>query len=248
MQKEYYIIEMGMIGKYLDFDDALLVKVIPADMVEEFYSLNHEDINDEEEYNSLQRWLIFKNYPGKYEWLIQKQDMCYEDGYWSLDLEDFIGRFTCMTNKKTGESIVRTLYQVIMIKDNMDAVEAKENNYNYTGRTGSQKLLDELGLELVGKDENKYYLVSEMKELPKEKFDSEHDMRFFAVFGEEMATRWEAYAIPYNCEDAPNGMYHVDRIVLCMNGEGESDLVVVRVEKKNYGIYNYLTRELFKFA
>lgn len=248
MNKLYHIFEIGMLGKYQDFDEAILVKVIPADWIDEFYNLGPDNDNDEEEYHRLQEWLVFKNYPGKMRWLSQKQDLCEAGEYWSLDLEDFVSRLTSITNKETGQGFLRPLHQVIMVEDEMDIVESKEFGVKYNGRTGSQKRLDELGLELVGCGDKKYYLISGMEELEDEPFNPKCDARFWTIFGENKAKRWSVYAIPYNCPDAPGGMYQIDKIVLCMNGEGEHDFVVVRVEIENYGIYNYLTKEAYKFG
>ena len=179
--EKYSIIGMGHVGRFNDFDDAILVKVIPADFLD--YYENQQDEDDyEDTINQVQRWLMFKNYPGKEEWLERKLDNCELHKFWDIDFEKFVPKMTTITNNRTGDSFLRSIYQVIMVEENLDVVEASEKGISYKGRSGHQQILDNLGLILVGSLDCRYYLLND-------------DL-----------TTGSAYAIPYEAS-AANGNF-----------------------------------------
>ena len=223
MKQKYCIIEMGRMGKYINFEDALLVVVVRTNELKEYYNLDEYAPNYEEQMHNMQSWLVFKNYPGKMEWLEKKEAMCENGKYWEIDLDDFICRPTTITKKRTGEAFMRPLHQVIMVNERLDVVEAKEQGLTLNYRNGAQKILDELGLKLVGKSDKKYYIVSSLEGS-------------------------KAYAIPYDVSNNDGGMYQIDLIVLGFDTDAESSISVVKVEKEEWGVFNYLTRQLFGFA
>ena len=223
--EKYRIVEMGRTGEYMDFQSAILVKVIPYDFIDYYY--NHKNDSDYEEVvANNEKWLMFKDYPGKDHWLIDKEDC----EYWNLDLEDFIPKYTSITNHKTGEMRLRTIYQVIMVNSNLDVIEAKEKGISYQGKSGSRKLLESLDLLLIGKDDNLYYLVSELEE-----------------YDDNGLYRWHAYGIPDRNGNSENGMYYVDEIIVWNDSDANNRMKVTRVLKEKVGIYNYLTNQLFRF-
>lgn len=187
MVKQYSIVGYGNAGHYLDFEDAILVKVVSTDDMNS-YSEFIKDPSCEEERMQCEHWLMFKNYHGKYHWVQQKVTDCDNGKVWYLDIEnDFITRSTCITNNKTGDSFIRPICQVVMINPSLDAVEAKEKGEPYKGRNGVQKRLDELELPLEG-NEIKYYIVGK---------DSDD----------------EYYGIAYDYEEK-GGLYYADRIYI----------------------------------
>ena len=217
---KYHIIEMGKAGRFQDFEDAILVKVIPVDFIDYYYN-NEDDYDYEENINQNQVWLMFKNYPGKEKWLLEKARNCDMERYWDIDLEKFIPHFMSITDNKTGEGFVRSIYQVIMIDSNLDAIDASEKGISYKGRTGHQQLLDSFGLTLIGTASKRYYILSQINNM-------------------------EFYAIPYYGEANEAGLFYFDKIKVKKNVAGDNGFEVIDIVDK-VGVYNYLTRQIFTF-
>lgn len=194
MVKQYIIVEYGKAGKYLDFPEAILVKVVEADE-KEYYEDIKDDPSYEEEQMQCEHWLMFNNYPGKLRWIAEKAAGCQNGKVWYLDINnDFVTRSTSITNHQTGEGFIRPISQVVMVKPNLDAVEAKENGDAYRGRNGAQKHLDEIGLTLEG-TEIKYYIIGK-----------DSDGKY--------------YGIPYEYTEEYHGHFYVDEITINpFNGE-----------------------------
>ena len=222
---KYYITEMGNLpSKFFNINQPIMVEVIPEDFVD-YYMNEKDDIDYKENLMENERWLVFKNYPGKVNWLRKKQWDCEEGNYWEIDFEDFIPHMMSINEFATGESFMRAMYEVILVKDNLDIVEAKEKGINCNTKTGSQRLLETLDLNTIGQSGNEYYVVS---------WDENKNM---------------IYAIS---SDAPErdeaGNFFVDVLYyLRQSYEKQGVLDVVKIDKK-VGIYNYLTRQFFKFA
>lgn len=188
MVKQYTIVGFGKTGKFLDFSDAILVKVVSSDEID-YYEDIKDDRSYEEEKMQCEHWLVFKNYPGKYQWITEKAYRCEDGDVWYLDIsKDFVKRSMSLTDNTTGESFIRPICQVVLVNPNMDAVEAKEKGKAYKGRNGVQKHLDELGLPLEGKD-IKYYVIGQGKD-------------------------GELFGIPYDYNEDYNGHFYCDEIAI----------------------------------
>ncbi len=222
MIEKVYITEMGLAGSFNEFKEAILVKVIPVDFLD-YYRNNKFDEDYEETLQQTEKWLMFNRYPEKDQWLIDKKENCDCGFYWEIDLDNFICRSTYITDHKTGEGFIRPIYQVIMTNYNIDAVEANEIGAFSTGRTGIQRSLDELNLTLIGANDSLYYLLTDIQ--------SDNS----------------TYAIPYNLVGDVGGLMRVDKIIVQKNSSGKNGYVVISA-KTNYGVYNPLTREIFKFV
>ena len=186
MVKQYTIVGFGRTGRYLDFADAILVKLVSADELD-YYRDIQDDPAYEEEQMQCEHWLMFKNYPGKLQQIRRKAEDCQDGKVWYLDLEnDFVLRSTSITNQQTGEGFIRPIYQVIMVNPDLDIIDAKAKGESYKGRNAAEKHLDELGLALEGDDE-KYYVI-----------------------GKDASG--EYYGIQYNYTEEFHGMFYVDAI------------------------------------
>ncbi|WP_301202909.1 hypothetical protein [uncultured Parabacteroides sp.] len=186
MVKQYKTVEYGRTGRYQDFAEAILVKVVPADEFDYYIDIK-DDPDSEEEVMQLENWLMFKYSPDKYETITSIVRRCDRGGVWYLDLDtDFILRSTFITNNNTGSQFMRPIYQVVMVNSNLDMVDAKENGTAYKGRTGTQKRLDELNLPLEGTD-IKYYMIGN-------------------------AINGKYYGIPYDYKEEYNGHFFVDEV------------------------------------
>ena len=169
MKEKVYITEVGLAGSFNEFNEAILVKVIPIDFLD-YYHNNQEDKDYNETilqllddmYETLkqtEQWLMFNRYDGKDQWVMGKKQKCDCGMYWEIDYDNFICRSMCITNRQTGEGFIRPIYQVIMTNYNIDAVEASELGTKRIGRNGVQKALDELNLQLIGESGYMYYLL-----------------------------------------------------------------------------------------
>lgn len=194
MVKQYTIVGFGKTGKFLDFSDAILVKVVQSDELD-YYEEIKDDPAYEEEQMQCEQWLMFKNYPGKLQWVREKAINSQNGKVWYLDIDnDFITRSISLTDNETGEGFFRPISQVIMVNSNLDAVEAKEKGISYKGRSGVQIALDELGLTLEGTD-LQYYVI-----------------------GKDKAGK--LFGIPYEYKEEDNGLFYVDEISINpFNGE-----------------------------
>ena len=129
-EQEFSILEFERAGSYKDFDRTIYVIVIPADKIKEYNKLDMMDSDDEEKQLEMQSLLIFKNYPGKMDWIRNKYEMCEEKKYWNLDLDSYFIQEPCLTikNRVTGTRYRMPAYKVKLIKDNLDKIEACEND------------------------------------------------------------------------------------------------------------------------
>ena len=119
---------------------------------------------------------------------------------------------------------MRCMYEVIMVNQKLDVIEAKEQGLDIKTKTGSQHLLESLDLDAFGEGEDKYCIVS---------IDKEKKI---------------VYAI--SCaspERDAAGNFHVDALYCLRRSQDDDSWCVIKTEKF-VGIYNYLTRQFFKFA
>lgn len=130
MEESYKIIQIDKIGKYADFENAILVIVIPVDKIKEYDKLDMMNPDDEEKRMDMNICLVFKNYPGKKEWLYNKEELCDTKKYWVLDLDTCFIPMPCLSiRNKVTETVFRTeTFQVKLVKDNLDMVEDLENS------------------------------------------------------------------------------------------------------------------------
>ena len=221
---EYYITEMGNLpSKFFNIDKPIMVKVIPSDLID-YYLNNQRDIDYDENIRDNERWLVFQNYPGKISWLKDKEWACENDDYWDIDFEDFIPHMMSIKEFSTGESFMRCMYEVIMVNQNLDVIEAKEQGLDINTKTGSQHLLESLDLDTFGEGEDEYCIVS---------IDKEKKI---------------VYAIScVSPERDAAGNFHVDALYCLRRSPDDDSWCVIKTEKF-VGIYNYLTRQVFKFA
>lgn len=223
MKKKYCITQIGHLpGKVLNFEKAIMVKVIPSDFVH-FYYYEKSDPNYKEIVMDNEKLLLFNNYKGKEQWLAKKENDSDEGNYWEIDLEDFIPAHVHETDQETGDVYLRTLYVVNMVNSHLDIIEAKERGMSMSVKTGSQRILEQLDLEIVGKDDRKFYIVG---------YDNDG----------------YAYGISYNSpERDEGGNFKVDQLIYEDDVLAEGGISIIHV-KKNVGIYAYMTRQFFKFA
>lgn len=223
MNRKYCITQIGHLpGEAFGYKKVILVKVIPSDFIHFFY-YEKSDPDYEEIVSNNEKLLLFNNYPSKEMWLSKKWHQTQEGDYWELDLEDFTPR-QVTENRPNGETWLRTMYVVNMANSYMDSVEAKEGNMNVKVKSGSNRILDEIGLEIVGQDDRKYYIVG---------YDNDG----------------YAYGISYNSPvKDEGGNFIVDKLIYEEDDSAEGGIRIVYVAKKEAGIYAYLTRQFFKFA
>ena len=218
MQKPYRIVNFDRTGRYLDFESAILVKIVAENELDYYFDcLIRPDC--EEEIMRMENWLMFKDVPGKYAKI---KSIAADHKYgklWYLDLEnDFIKRLTSVTNHNTGEGFIRPILQVIMVNPDIDIIDAKKNGISYKGRTAAQIRLDELKLPLEGEKGNQYYIIGKDQ------------------YG-------DYYGIPYDYQDENfHTMFKVDEIEINpYNGH-------ITVKKRNVGVYNPILGQFHKFA
>lgn len=222
MKEKVYIIEIALAGSFNEFNESILVKVIPIDFLD-YYRYNQEDKDYNETLQQTEQWLMFNRYDGKDQWVMDKKQNCDSGKYWEIDYDNFICRSTYITNKQTGEGFIRPIYQVIMTNYDIDAVEASELGAKRIGRNGVQKALDELNLRLIGDSGSMYYLLTNIQA------DN------------------SAYAIPYDSVHESGGCMYFDKITMQKSHLGKNGYIVLSI-KTDYGIYNPLTKEIFTFA
>ncbi len=222
MKKQYYITEIGHLpGKVLDFDKAIMVKVIPSDFVHFFYH-EQNDPDYEERVLNEEKLLVFKNYSGKEGWLDKKWHECEKRKYWEIDLEDFTPAHL-HENRPNGEILLRSMYMVNLVNSSLDIVEAKDKGMHFSVKTGSQRLLEKSNLKVIGGD-RKYYLIGYDKE----------------GYG---------YGISYNSpERDEGGNFKVDKLICEDDRTAEGGIRVMHIAKRNAGIFAYMTGQLFTFA
>ena len=220
---KYYITEMGNLPKeFFKIKHPIMVKVIPEDFVY-YYHNNRED----DDYNDIlaenEKWLIFENYMGKERWLINKKEECDDGIYWEIDFEDFIPHTMAVNEFATGKSFIRTMYEVILVYANTDVIQAKEYEMEFKVKTGSQYLLESLELKTIGEDKNKYFVI---------KWDEDNN---------------KIYAISSSSPERDEaGHFFVDRLYYLKQSYLNGRLDIVKIDKKA-GIYNYLTKQFFRF-
>ena len=223
MKKKYCITQIGHLpGKVLDFEKAIMVKVIPSDFVH-FYYYEKSDPNYKEIVMNNEKLLVFNNYYGKERWLAKKEHESEEGIYWEIDLEDFTPAHVHETDQETGDVYLRTIYVVNMVNSHLDVIEAKERGMSVSVKTGSQKILEQLDLELVGRGDRKFYLVG---------YDN------------------DGYAYGISCnspEKDEGGNFMVDQLIYEEDVMAEGGIRIIHI-KKDVGIYAYMTRQFFKFA
>ena len=222
MKEKVYITEVGLAGSFNEFNEAILVKVIPIDFLD-YYHNNQEDKDYNETLKQTEQWLMFNRYDGKDQWVMGKKQKCDCGMYWEIDYDNFICRSMCITNRQTGEGFIRPIYQVIMTNYNIDAVEASELGTKRIGRNGVQKALDELNLQLIGESGSMYYLLTNIRA------DN------------------SAFAIPYDLVHESGGCMYFDKITVQKSHFGKNGYIVLSI-KPDYGIFNPLTKEVFTFA
>lgn len=132
-EQEFSILEFERAGSYKNFDCTICVIVIPADKIKEYNKLDIMDPDDEEKQLEMQSLLIFKDYPGKMDWFRNKYELCEEKKYWKIDLDSYFIQEPCLTitNRVTGTRYRMPTYKVKLIKDNLDKIEACENDNFY---------------------------------------------------------------------------------------------------------------------
>lgn len=223
MKNKYCITQIGHLpGKVLDFERAIMVKVIPSDFVH-FYYYEKSDPNYKEIVMDNEKLLLFNNYKGKEQWLAKKEYDSDEGNYWEIDMEDFTPAHVHETDQETGDVYLRTLYVVNMVNSHLDIIEAKERGMSMSVKTGSQRILEQLDLEIVGRDDRKFYIVG---------YDN------------------DGYAYGISCnspERDEGGNFMVDCLIYEDDVLAEGGIRIIHV-KKNVGIYAYMTRQFFKFA
>ena len=188
MVKQYSIVGFGKTGRYLDFDDAILVKIVSADELDYYMDIKDNPAYEEEQMQC-EHWLMFKNYPGKLQQIRRKAEDCQEGKVWYIDLEnDFVLRSTSITNQQTGEGFIRPICQVIMVNPDLDIIDAKAKGESYKGRNAAEKYLDELGLALEGEED----LMNEMNAESELSFNAGGDAKVQAIV-EAAATGSKTY-------------------------------------------------------
>lgn len=223
MKEKYCITQIGHLpGKVLDFENAIMVKVIPSDFVH-FYYYEKSDPDYKEIVMNNEKLLLFNNYNGKERWLAKKEYDSDEGIYWEIDLEDFTPGHVHETDHETGDVYLRTLYVVNMVNSHLDVVEAKEKGMSVSVKTGSQRLLEQSDLPIVGRGDRKFYLVG---------YDNDG----------------YAYGISYNSpERDEGGHFKVDQLIYEDDDMAEGGIRIIHI-KRYVGIYNYLIGQFFKFA
>ncbi len=221
---KYYITEMGNLPReFFKIKHPIMVKVIPEDFVD-YYMNNRGDDDYKDNLMENERWLVFENYMGKVSWLRNKKEECEEGIYWEIDFEDFIPHVMSINEFETGESFMRTMYEVILVYANVDVIQAKEYEMDFDVKTGSQYLLDSLELNTIGEGEDKCCVIS---------WDEDN---------------CKIYAISCNSPKRDGGgNFFVDALYYLKQDYLNGRLVVIKVDKK-VGIYNYLTKQFFRFA
>lgn len=128
--REYTILEYDKAGSYKEFDRTIRVIVLPADKIKEYNKLDMMNPDDEDKQFEMLSLLIFKDYPGKMSWFCNKYELCEEKKYWEIDLDNDFIQEPCLTiqNKVNGTRYMISTYQVKLLKENLDIIEACEND------------------------------------------------------------------------------------------------------------------------